>query len=97
MGHWHTARDIYLAVKDDSDSVAQIRKEQKRLAGEIATEDNGGLDLTSATVNGQSYAGARSITKVQRLRILSNVLRMVDANAVPSSRTTPLSANHGHC
>ena len=95
MGLWHTARDIYLAIKDDDGVIATIRAERSTLAQTIATSDSGGLDFTSATVNGQSYSGSRSITQRQRLSILTNVLAMVDAGGNISSRTTPVFPGNG--
>ena len=90
MGAFAEARDAYLAIKDDPAVIAQIRTEHKSLTVQSLTSDDFGFDLTSATVNGQTYGGARNITKRQRLKMISLLLSMVDANAAVSSRTTPI-------
>lgn len=81
-----TARAIYEAIKADSTAVAAVRAEAGTLALEIATGDNAGIEITGATVNGQSYQGQVSMTKQERLKLLRLVIRMLDEGAAISSR-----------
>lgn len=97
MGAFRTARDIYLAIKDDASAIIDLREERARLAKEIATTDGGSMEITSATVNGQSYAGRRSMTKSLRLRLLTTVIAMIEAEGNISQRTTPIfPGDHGN-
>ncbi len=90
MGSFSTARKIFIATQCDAAAVAKIRAENAALALELATVESAGTDITSATVNGQSYAGTTSLTKLARFSMLSDVCAMYDANAAISSRTTPV-------
>ena len=71
----------------------QVQEKIEELQTELAAlriEGRAGGGLVSATVNGQSYAGTRSMTKNQRFSMLADVCAMFDANAALSSRTTPV-------
>jgi len=87
MDVFGTARNVYKAIKDDAEAVASVRAEYAALALEVATSSKGGLDITSATVNGQSFAGTVSITKSDRLQLLNLVLAQVDAGGCISRRS----------
>lgn len=87
MDIFGTAQSVYRALKDDATAVAALRTERARLALEIATSAKGGTEITSATVNGQSFAGQVSMTKGDRLKLLGTVIAMVDAGGVISRRT----------
>ena len=90
MNLFSTARRIYSALASDSDAEAQIRTELKTLALAIALEPNKGFDLTSSSVNGQSFSGTRTITNNDRLTILTEVVKMFDKGGAISSKATPL-------
>jgi len=90
MGAFSEARRAYIAIKDDPAVVAQIRTEHKSLVVASLTTDDFGFDLTSATVNGQTYGGSRSTTKRERLNMLGCLISMLDADARVSSTTTPI-------
>jgi len=72
---------------DDPEAVANWRNERKTLMNGMMTDGAYGVQITSATVNGQSYAGTTVLTNAERLALLSIVLRHLDAGAPPSSRT----------
>lgn len=84
-----TARLVYKAIRADPDSIAAIRAEYQTLALEAATSNDFGFDLTSSTVNGQSFGGTRSITKASRLAMLGQLTAMLDSDAAISSRSIP--------
>lgn len=87
MGLLQTARDVYLAVKDDATAVTNIRAEYASLASAIAVGDGAGLEVTSATVNGQTFSGQVSMTKADRLKMLGLIIKQIDNSAAISSRT----------
>ena len=83
------ARQIYMALRDDPSSIDAIRAERVTLALAIATDPNYGREITSATVNGQSFTAstAGAMTNLQRLSLLSTICRMDDIGATVSSTT----------
>ena len=81
------ARSIYTAIKDVPASVAAIRAEYAALALEVATGDGAGSDVTSATVNGQSFSAQISMTKLERVRLLGLIVKQLDSGAAISSRS----------
>lgn len=89
MSIFVAARQIYMALRDDPSSIDAIRTERGTLALAIATDPNYGREITSATVNGQSFTAstAGSMTNLQRLYLLSTICRMDDIGA-PVSTTT---------
>lgn len=82
-----TALAVYDALKDDATAVANMRTEYANLAVSVATSAKGGLEITSATVAGQTFSGQTSMTKAERLRLLRRVLTMVDAGGPISRRS----------
>jgi hypothetical protein len=84
-----TANAIYQAIKDDSSAVAEVRAEYKALAKEVATSPSGGQELTSATVNGQSFSSSTTMSKIQRLKMLAMLIRALDQEAPISNQTIP--------
>lgn len=81
------ARAIYLAIKDDKSCIAELRARRKTLALD-ATDPDKMMDVTSFTLNGQSASGDVPMTKGDLLRLISDVLWMVDNNASLSTRRT---------
>ncbi len=79
---------LYDALADDQVEVAALRNEFKSLARSIATDPAYGVAISSATVNGQSYAGAPVMSNLERLGMLRTFLAGVDACARPSTRTS---------
>ena len=67
--------------------MASIRAEHTALAVQIATNPDAGFELTSSTINGQTFSGKRTITNEDRLSILAKVVWMLD-NETPLPRTT---------
>jgi len=87
---FQTAQAIYLALKDDQEAQARIRNELACLAESIAIDPDKSFELTSSTVNGQSFAGSRTMTNVDRLTLLRLVVAMFDNGSVASTRTRPI-------
>tara|TARA_B100000963_G_scaffold177338_1_gene154185 strand:+ start:2399 stop:2665 length:267 start_codon:yes stop_codon:yes gene_type:complete len=82
-----TARNIYLALKDNASAVAQLRTWRTELA--LACVDPAqALETTSFTLNGQSGSGELRGTKADLLKIIGQVLWQVDNNAALSTRST---------
>jgi hypothetical protein len=82
-----TARKIYRATKDSPAAVAQIRAEFSALALSLATNPDAAFELTSSTVNGQTFSGKRTMTNQERLDLLSQVVWSYD-NCQQLPRTT---------
>jgi hypothetical protein len=73
------ARTIYLTLRDDAPAIALMIAEAKSLALSLATDPNTAFELTSSTVNGQTFSGTRSMSNKDRLAMLRLVLRQVES------------------
>ncbi len=82
-----TARNIYLALKDNAGAIAQLRNWRTDLALACVDPDQA-LETTSFTLNGQSGAGQLRGTKSDLLAIIGQVLWQVDNEAALSTRVT---------
>lgn len=69
-----TARRIYAATKCNPSAVASIRAEFEELALAIAADPDAAFELTSSTVNGQTFSGNRTATNEDRLALLSEIV-----------------------
>lgn len=87
MSSQATARRIYNATKCNPAAVAQIRSEYTALALSLATDPDSAFELTSSTVNGQTFSGKRTSTNDERLALLAEVIWMYD-NEQALPRTT---------
>jgi len=81
------ARTIYLTLRDDAPAIALMLAEAKSLALSLATDPNTAFELTSSTVNGQTFSGTRSMSNKDRLAMLRLVLRQVETG-FPLDTTT---------
>lgn len=95
MALFDVAREIYLVAKDDPSIETALREKCASLASDIATNSEAAFELTSSTVNGQSFSGTRTMTKQQHLRMLGQVVRMLDASAAVSSTARADMGEHG--
>ena len=86
MSLFSTARSIYETIKCDPEAIASVRAQVDTLRSSIVSGD-GDMTVTSSTINGQSFSGMVTMTKMQRFRMLRQVLQMIDAN-LPASNTT---------
>lgn len=85
-----TASRIYRAIRCNAAAVARIRAEYADLALSLATDQDAAFELTSSTVNGQTFSGKRDSTNDDRLALLEQVIWCLDNNYhVP--RTTRIS------
>jgi hypothetical protein len=81
-----TARLIYRATRNDALAVASIRSEYTALALSLATDPDSAFELTSSTVNGQTFSGKRTTTNGERLAMLSEIIWSYDnGQALPRS------------
>ena len=87
MSPTQLASILYSTLKDDAAAVAELRAELSSLALKIGTDPGFGTQITSGTVNGQSYSGESVLTNMQRLGMLRAFIAAVDAGAPPSTRT----------
>ena len=84
------AQTIYATLATNKAAEAEIRAEAISLARSIATDANKSFELTSSTVNGQTFSGTRTMSNMQRLQLLGLIVNMYDAGGVLSKNTTPL-------
>jgi len=75
---------------------AAIRTERAALASSIATNSQTAFELTSSTVNGQTFSGTRTMTNMERFRMLGQVVAMLDANKRVGSDGRAYFLNDGH-
>jgi len=92
MGIASTTLSIAKAIRYDAGAIANLRAEYSRLAQEIAVD--GGGEITSATVNGQSFSKQPTMTKTERLSLLDQVLWRIDNNNFYQSRRTYYSGGY---
>lgn len=79
------ANAIYHAVKDDASSIAAIRAEYASLALKVATDPNGTAQVTSSTINGQTFTATVGMRNTDRLQLLRRVIACLDAGTPISS------------
>jgi hypothetical protein len=88
------AKAIYDALKTNDAAKQSVRDEYARLALELASDATSAVQITSATVNGQSYAGTVQMTKGDRLTMLQWVCWMF-TNGKPRTRTQAVFRGNG--
>ena len=69
-----TGNAIYSAIKDDPVALQAVRDEYARLALSIATDPNATAQVTSSTVNGQSFSTSHTMSNGARLKLLQWVV-----------------------
>lgn len=89
MALFDLARSIFLSLRDDPDAIAAVRTAATALATAIATDGGASGRITSANVNGQSFAMADALAPADRLRVLRLVLSMAESDMVPSKTVQP--------
>lgn len=82
----------YLAICNDPAAQQKVRQEYAELSAAILAGE-GSTNITSSTVNGQSFSGEVDMTTRERFNLLREVIRRLDCNARFSSRTR---ANFGY-
>lgn len=80
-----TANAIYKAICKDVSAQAQIRREFSSLAVSIATDPDATAQITSATVNGQTFSATSTMTNGQRLELLRLVVSCLDRRTTIST------------
>jgi hypothetical protein len=85
MSHFATARSIAQTIKDDPDAIALVRAEVSSLAQKVI-QGQGDVTITSSTVNQQTFSGQVAMTASQRLTMLRQVIRMLDAGFTVSDK-----------
>lgn len=93
MGAYSDALAIFADIKDDAAAVAAYLARYQALREElypVGSSVTGGLRITSATVNGQSYAGELSVSAKHEWNVLKCLVPMLRAQAAISATTTPV-------
>jgi hypothetical protein len=73
-----TANTIYALIKDDAAACASIRAEAASLALALPTDPNAAATITSATINGQSFASKDSMSQIDRLKLLNWIVKCLN-------------------
>ena len=79
------ANKHYCIIQSDPAAQAVVREELKTLAASMITGE--ATDITSATVNGQSFAGTKANSEEERFNLLREIVRRLDNGRVYSNRT----------
>jgi hypothetical protein len=80
------ARSAYLALRGSAAHLATLKAESESLALAILTNPDSAFELTSSTVNGQTFSGKRTMTNGERLDMLRLVIKQFE-NGHPLSTT----------
>jgi hypothetical protein len=81
------AKIIARATRTNASAMESIRTEYAAIALQIATSEAAGKEVTSATVNGQSFTSAVTMSKMDRLYLLEKVIWFYDNGIVSTTRT----------
>lgn len=80
------AQGIFRAIRGNSELIEEQRAAYIAAARAL-TSTTGGIQVESATVNGQSFSGKATSTPAERFEVLKLVMAMVN-NDSAGSRTT---------
>jgi hypothetical protein len=80
------AQSIFRAIRGNS-TLIEAKKAEYLAAATAITSPTGGLQVESATVNGQSFSGKSTSTPSDRLEILSILMSMIAKDSA-GNRTT---------
>lgn len=72
------ARSAYLSLRGSSAHLATIKAEAESLALSLLTNPDSAFELTSSTVNGQTFSGRRTMSNGERLEMLRLVIRQFE-------------------
>lgn len=81
------ANAIYRLIKNDSAAIATMRTDAAAAAVALVAGD-GGFELQSSTVNGQTFSGVRSLSMTEKLTLMGMVLDSVDRGSPIPNRTS---------
>jgi hypothetical protein len=81
------AAAIFRCIRGDSVAIKQQRDNYKALCASI-TSPNGGLRITSSTVNNQMFKGENTISAQEQLNVLSLLMVMLDKDSAGSKSVT---------
>ena len=80
------AQSIFRAIRGNS-ALIEAEKAKYLAAATSITSTTGGIQVESATVNGQSFSGKATSTPGDRLEVLSILMSMIDRDSA-GTRTT---------
>lgn len=72
------ARSAYLSLCGSPAHLATLRTEAATLALSLLTNPDAAFELTSSTVNGQTFSGRRTMTNGERLQMIRLVIRQFE-------------------
>jgi hypothetical protein len=82
-----TGNAIYAAIRSNPVAIQKVRDEYAELALAMAIDPDSTAQVTSSTVNGQTFTTSQTMTNGQRLALLSWVCKCAEIGS-PISTTT---------
>lgn len=80
------AQAIFRAIRGNS-TLIEAKKAEYLATATAITSTTGGIQVESATVNGQSFSGKATSTPAERLQILQILMGMIERDSA-GNRTT---------
>lgn len=85
-----TAKNLAIQAMEDALFCQKLHRERGRLGEEIALDPDGGKEITSGTVNGESFGATIVMSKQQRYEMLCLAIRMAETKNIPGNRSRVL-------
>lgn len=86
-GHARLKQILYRLGCENPSLVGDWRAVRDSYVDEVATNPANATRITSATVDGNTYAGAAEMSVLEHIEFLDSVLAHLDAGVPPASRT----------
>jgi hypothetical protein len=80
------AQGIFRAIRGNSELI-EVQRAAYLAAASALTSTTGGIQVESATVNGQSFSGKATSSPAERFEILQILMTMIDKDSA-GNRTT---------
>jgi hypothetical protein len=86
MSPFHQAQGIFRAIRGNS-TLIEEQKAAYLAAARAITSTTGGVQVESATVNGQSFSGKATSTPAERFEVLQILMGMIDRDSAGTRQT----------
>jgi hypothetical protein len=86
MSPFRQAQGIFRAIRGNS-TLIEEQKAAYLAAARAITSATGGVQVESATVNGQSFSGKATSTPAERFEVLQILMGMIDRDSAGTRQT----------
>jgi hypothetical protein len=86
MSPFRQAQGIFRAIRGNS-TLIEEQKAAYLAAARAITSTTGGIQVESATVNGQSFSGKATSTPAERFEVLQILMGMIDRDSAGTRQT----------